>query len=84
MKLLKRGKNFLAGHPDQGKSLVSLYMIAQLTRGLPMHGGHSSATMTARYTGEIPMSLVRSAFYKKPISRSKNHELENMENEAAA
>ena len=29
--------------------------------------GHSSATMTARYTGEIPMSLVRNAFSKKPI-----------------
>jgi archaellum biogenesis ATPase FlaH len=28
----------LAGNPDQGKSLVSLYMIAQLTRGLPMFG----------------------------------------------
>lgn len=46
--------------------------------------GLSSATMTARYTGEIPMSLVRSAFSKKPISRLKSRELENMENEAAA
>ncbi len=28
----------LAGNPDQGKSLISLYMIAQVTRGLPMYG----------------------------------------------
>jgi putative DNA primase/helicase len=28
----------LAGNPDQGKSLISLYMTAQLTRGLPMYG----------------------------------------------
>ncbi|MDP9339702.1 MAG: site-specific integrase, partial [Acidobacteriota bacterium] len=46
--------------------------------------GHSSVTMTARYTGEIPMGLVRSAFSKNPVSRSKSRELENMENEAAA
>jgi len=46
--------------------------------------GHSSATMTARYTGQIPMSLVRSAFSKKPISGSQTLELENMENEVAA
>jgi integrase len=46
--------------------------------------GHSSATMTARYTGQIPMALVRNAFSKKPVFRSKNREMENMENEAAA
>jgi hypothetical protein len=45
--------------------------------------GHSSATMTARYTGEIPMTLVRSAF-SKTISGAKTRELENMENEVAA
>jgi putative DNA primase/helicase len=28
----------LAGNPDQGKSLISIYMIAQVTRGLPMYG----------------------------------------------
>jgi putative DNA primase/helicase len=33
----------LAGNPDQGKSLVSLYMIAQLTRGFPMFGDAKSA-----------------------------------------
>jgi AAA domain len=27
-----------AGNPDQGKSLATLYVIAQLTRGLPMYG----------------------------------------------
>ena len=42
--------------------------------------GHSSATMTARYTGEIPMSLVKNAFgFGKKIVV-----LENMENEVAA
>lgn len=42
--------------------------------------GHSTATMTARYTGEIPMSLVRNAlgFGNKIVV------LENMENEVAA
>jgi integrase len=44
--------------------------------------GHSSATMTARYTGEIPMALVRSAFSSK--SGNKIVVLENMENEVAA
>jgi integrase len=41
--------------------------------------GHSSAAMTARYTGEIPLQQVRQAFsgLKKPL-------LENMENEVAA
>lgn len=41
--------------------------------------GHSSAAMTARYTGEIPLAQVRQAFsgLKKPL-------LENMENEVAA
>ena len=34
--------------------------------------GHSSATMTARYTGEIPLDQVRAAFSKG--------KLENMEN----
>jgi putative DNA primase/helicase len=28
----------LAGNPDNGKSLISLYMVAQITRGLPMYG----------------------------------------------
>jgi integrase len=41
--------------------------------------GHSSAAMTARHTGEIPLQQVRQAFsgLKKPL-------LENMENEVAA
>jgi len=41
--------------------------------------GHSSATMTALYTGEIPLKEVRAAF-----SKVKNGLLEKMENEAAA
>ena len=41
--------------------------------------GHSSAVMTARYTGEITLAQVQAAF-----SSMKNGELENMENEAAA
>jgi integrase len=41
--------------------------------------GHSSAAMTARYTGEIPMQQVREAF-----SRVGKRLLENMENELAA
>jgi integrase len=44
--------------------------------------GHSSATMTARYTGEIPMTLVRSEISSK--SGNKIVALENMENEVAA
>ena len=28
----------LAGNPDQGKSLVSVYMAAQISRGLPLYG----------------------------------------------
>jgi putative DNA primase/helicase len=32
----------LAGNPDEGKSLISLYMMAQLTRGLPMFGDPST------------------------------------------
>lgn len=35
----------LAGNPDKGKSLVSLYMVTQLTRGLAMYG--CSKTMPA-------------------------------------
>ncbi len=38
--------------------------------------GHSSATMTALYTGQIPLEEVRAAFSRV--------DLENMENEAAA
>ena len=38
--------------------------------------GHSSAAMTARYTGQIPLEQVRAAF-----SSMKSLELENMENE---
>jgi hypothetical protein len=34
--------------------------------------GHSSAVMTARYTGEIPLEQVRTAFFSM--------ELENVEN----
>ncbi len=41
--------------------------------------GHSSAAMTARYTGEIPLQQVKQAF-----SRLKTPLLENMENEVAA
>ena len=41
--------------------------------------GHSSAAMTARYTGEIPLQQVKQAF-----SRLKAPLLENMENEVAA
>jgi hypothetical protein len=41
--------------------------------------GHSSASMTARYTGEIPLKLVREAF-----SSLKTRLLENMENELTA
>jgi hypothetical protein len=44
--------------------------------------GHSSATMTGLYTGEIPMALVRNAFSSK--TGTKNVVLENMENEVAA
>jgi hypothetical protein len=41
--------------------------------------GHSSASMTARYTGEIPLEQARQAF-----SSLKTRLLENMENELAA
>jgi integrase len=41
--------------------------------------GHSSAAMTARYTGEIPLQHVREAF-----SRLKHPQLENIENAVAA
>src|SRR5262245_23818034 len=41
--------------------------------------GHSSATMTALYTGEIPLNEVRPAF-----SKVKNGILEKMENEEAS
>lgn len=42
--------------------------------------GHSTATMTARYTGQIPMEQVRKAF----ANGTKIVVLENMENEVAA
>jgi integrase len=42
--------------------------------------GHSSATMTARYTGEVPMEQVKAAF----TNGTKIVVLEHMENEAAA
>jgi len=41
--------------------------------------GHSSATMTARYTGEIPLDQVRAAF-SRIQNRGKSELLENMEN----
>ena len=44
--------------------------------------GHTSATMTRLYTGEIPPEDVASAFSKK--FGTKSDVLENMENEAAA
>jgi putative DNA primase/helicase len=37
----------LAGNPDQGKSLISLYMIAQVTRGLPMYGDTKAAILAS-------------------------------------
>jgi integrase len=43
--------------------------------------GHTSATMTRLYTGEIPLEDVQAAFSKKPRFPI---QLENMENEAAA
>jgi integrase len=43
--------------------------------------GHTSATMTRLYTGEIPLEDVQEAFSKKPRFPI---QLENMENEAAA
>jgi integrase len=44
--------------------------------------GHSSERMTVKYTGEIPMTLVRSAFSSK--SGNKIVVLENKENEVVA
>ena len=44
--------------------------------------GHSSQTMTARYTGEIPIEQVRASFSMK--SGNKIVVLENMENEVVA
>ncbi|HMD44460.1 MAG TPA: tyrosine-type recombinase/integrase, partial [Candidatus Acidoferrum sp.] len=44
--------------------------------------GHSSAAMTARYTGEIPLEQVRAAFSSK--FGNEIVVLENMENEAVA
>jgi integrase len=44
--------------------------------------GHSSAAMTARYTGEIPVEQVRAAFSMQ--NGNKIVVLENMENEPAA
>jgi integrase len=48
--------------------------------------GHSSETMTARYTGEIPIALVKEAFAKSFSSNFGNEivVLEKMENEVAA
>jgi len=43
--------------------------------------GHSSAVMTARYTGEIPIAQVQVAFSN--MNANKIDVLENMENEAA-
>jgi integrase len=45
--------------------------------------GHSSATMTARYTGQIPLEQVRAAYSSVP-KKSKKAELEILETEAAA
>jgi integrase len=44
--------------------------------------GHSSAAMTARYTGEIPLEQVRAGFSIK--TGKQIVVLENMENEAVA
>jgi integrase len=44
--------------------------------------GHSSAAMTARYTGEIPVEQIRAAFSMQ--NGNKIVVLENMENEAVA
>jgi integrase len=44
--------------------------------------GHTSSTMTARYTGEIPFEQIRTEFSMK--FGTKIDVLENMENEAAA
>jgi hypothetical protein len=44
--------------------------------------GHSSAAMTARYTGEIPLEQVQAAFSSK--FGNEIVVLENMENEAVA
>jgi hypothetical protein len=44
--------------------------------------GHSSAAMTALYTGEIPLDQVNAAFSK--AFGTEIVVLENMENEAAA
>jgi integrase len=44
--------------------------------------GHSSAVMTARYTGEIPLPQVRAAFSR--MNGPKLVVLENMENAAVA
>jgi integrase len=44
--------------------------------------GHTSSTMTARYTGEIPLEQIRTEFSMKFGNRI--DVLENMENEVAA
>lgn len=44
--------------------------------------GHTSAAMTALYTGEIPLDKIQAEYSSKPGSQ--NALLENMENEAAA
>jgi hypothetical protein len=44
--------------------------------------GHSSAVMTARYTGEIPLDQVRAGFSRTIGNRI--DVLENMENAAVA
>jgi integrase len=49
--------------------------------------GHSSATMTALYTGQIPLGEVKAAFSKVQSSAKSGNKidvLENMENESAA
>jgi hypothetical protein len=44
--------------------------------------GHSSATMTGLYTGEISLAQVRAAFSR--MKGNKIDVLENVENESAA
>lgn len=49
--------------------------------------GHSSATMTALYTGKIPLEEVRAAYSKVQVSSQSGNKivvLENVENESAA
>jgi hypothetical protein len=44
--------------------------------------GHSSAAMTVRYTGEIPVAQIEAAFSRR--NGNKIDVLENMENEVVA